>query len=977
VDGERTLGDLLIEYRRMAGFSQQQLADQSGVRASTISDIERGISRTPRPFTLRTLADTLKLSAAERRRFLAAGLPVSAADPVEVTSAAPADVTPDHQPDPIGTVPPGDYPASTPDPYGALLTLAAMLARLRRRAGLSVPDLAHQSGLSSRTIWNVEKGRTTRILPQSARLLADALGLTDSEQRRVFFALAAGEEVPVAGLTGTRMSAPVVPSGLQGRVREFGDLIAWLRGPGLVTITGPGGIGKTALAMAAQETLGGSRRPLEFALLPAGSDATAGLAKLAGLDEGPRVLDVVADSLEEASLLVMDNLEHLTGIAGMITGLLERRPDIRLLATSRLGLGIDGERVITLRTLDPDAARTMFEAVAARAGGSVHADAAGVIDAVCARLDGLPLAIELAAAWSAMLTPQDILEQLDQPGRLLRRPGPDRQASITNMVDWSLRLLGASAVMLFKELSVYPASWPLHLIDAVHEEPDMLDSLQQLTASGLVRVDRSGSSSRFGMFQTVQDVGRSLIHTDKDQADAVLRRHAMHLVQLALELAPDLTGYDSAKAMAQLGDDYLHYESALRYLTAIADPHAIQMSAALWRYWQHMGKYRAGLALIRPALDACGNEDPGPAAECWYGCGVLAYLSGDIDLATSYARTALDLFREQDDAGGAGGVMSLLGMISLYLGDVDGAVRWYTDGLRIATWQAAPRAHATLLSNFALVREEQADLVAASKLAEQAAIRYRLLGDMRGVAAQLGNLGTWSGQLGDTERALDLLNETRQIFTELHDSNGLREVYHRLTEIALNEGSLAEAASTLELADQHGRELDDPWGDSTAGGFAAELLIHLGDLTGAAREAQLAAARAAALNWHIAAIRAWLVQTVSLAGQGRPDEALHAARSGLLLCTAAHAAAITSFSLVIAAQRPGDPDSVELANAAGALAANPSARPYAMVALVVPLPAARPLSDGGRVTPEEVRERALALCGTDDDQAGPTPQPPG
>jgi len=949
---EGTLGRLLISYRRSAGYSQQQLAERSGVSASTISDIETGVSQAPRPSTLRDLADTLGLSAQERGRLLAAGLPAPDADAAEA----------------------GQQDRSATQ-AGQFLTLAATLARLRRRAEMSVPDLADRSGLNGRTIRNIEKGRTTRIQPQSARALADAVGLTDPEQRRNFFTLAAGGNVPVAGLAGTRISVPIVPAGLHGRVREYADLLAWLGEPGLVTITGPGGVGKTALATAAWRERGEPRRRMEFATLPRGHDATLGLATLAGLDDSPpgQVLDRVADGLADVCLLLLDNLEHLEGAAEMVAGLLARRSDICVLATSRRELAVDGERILPLRTLEPDAARTMFDTVASRAGRSAPADPraeAAVIDDICARLDGLPLAIELAAAWSAMLTPQDILAQLTHPGRLLRRPGPgsDRQTSIASTVDWSLRLLPAGSATLFRELSVFRSSWPLHLIEAVHQDPDMLESLQQLTASGLVRVDQEGPVSRFSMLQTVQDVGRDLADADHALVAGVLGRHAGHLVRRARELAPDLNGPHTARAIALLGADYLHYESALRHLTSIADPRAIQLSAALWRYWQHTGKYRTGLALIRPALRACEDDHPGSTAECRYGAGVLGYLAGEIEAATADARTALRLFRESSDITGMGSVMSLLGMISLYTGDLGEAVRWYTDGLSKATWEAAPRSHATLLSNLALVREEQADLIAASQLAEEAAVRYRLLGDMRGVAIQLGNLGSWSGQVGDVERARDLLNETRQIFAELRDFNGLREVYHRLTELALNAGDLTAAADALKAADEYGTELDDPWGDSTAGSFSAELTLYRGDVAGALRQAQVAGAQAAALRWRPAMIRALLVQAVSIARQGRRMEAVRAAGECLQLCTPAHAAAIASVSLLVASLASLAADEADVAAPAGPalarkaaiVAAWPGARPYALIGLVTKIPET---SAGGDVTAAELREQALLLCG--------------
>lgn len=938
---EGELGQALIAFRRSAGFSQQQLAERSGIAPSTISDIERGISRVPRPSTLLVLAQTLGLSGDEHKLLLAAGAGPDAAD----------------------------EQASHAEEFE---TLAAALARLRTLASLSVPDLADRSHVSLRTIRNVEKGRTVRVQPLTARQLANALGLTDPE-RRDFLALAVTGSGPVRAQAVAGEVIPTAPAELHGRVAEYAQLLKWLAGPGLVTITGPGGVGKTALAAAAVRAFAGPSSPLEFASLPHGTGAISALAALTGLDDGPAdvVIGQWAGGLDEGCLLLLDNVEHLTDPAGLVEGLLNRRDDIRVLVTSRFPLDVAGDRILALTPLDPDAARTMFEAVASRAAGAASAsspqepaaEGGEVIDRICARLDGLPLAIELAAAWAGMLTPHDILTQLDHPGHLLRRPdaAPDRQASIADTVSWSMHLLSDGATTLFLEMSVYPAAWPLHLIEAVHPGAGLLQNLRELTRCGLLRVDQAGQVSRFGMLETVRDAARAVAETRHLLVADTLGRHAGHLTRRAAGLEPGLKGADAAATVALLGDDLLHYEAALQYLTGIADPRAVDLSASLWRYWQRTGKYKTGLSLIRAALQACEDDRPRSLAECRYGAGVLAYLSGEVAAAVSYARSALQLFREAGDIAGTGAVMSLLGMINLHQGNVDASIQWYTDGLQVATWQAAPRVHATLLSGLAVVREQQADLAAASELAEEAAIRYRLLGDMASVAAQLGNLANWSADMGDTERARELLNEARQMFAEQGDHSGLREVYLGLAAMALNEGAIAAAASALGQANEHGTKLDDPWGDATAASYAAELLLHDGHLAEAVREAQIAGSRATEIGWRPAQIRAWLVQAVCRARQGRTTAAVEAARSGLALCTDADSAAITSLSLLIVSQLDSGDGAARVHQAAAIAATVPGRRPYAMISLIAP-PRAHPATDGARqLSPTELRDLALAV----------------
>jgi predicted ATPase len=933
------LGQLLAAFRSSAGLSQEELADASGVSASTISDIERGVSRAPRYSTLRTLADALEMPAQERARLLAAARPSLAgtdsdASHVVVTSVREADGVP----------------------------LAEALARLRARAELSIPDLAASSGLSSRTIHNVEKGKTRRVQPETARLLADALTLKDTE-RENFLALAVGGSVPSTGIRG-----PAGPALLRGRVREYEDLLTLVGEHRLVTITGPGGIGKTALAIAAAQARRGPVRLFEFAELEPGSDTTLGMARLAGLDDGPReeLLSKIAGDLPGDCLLVLDNLEHLAGADVAVTGLLGARPDIRVLATSRVTLGIAQEHPLPLGALDQDAARTLFGDIAKRAGRPVpDSTDPAIIARICARLDGLPLAIELAASWSAILTPQDILAQLDHPGRLLKRPDsrPGRQASVSDTVDWSLRLLPAGAVTLFWELSVYPASWPLHVIEAVHPTRDVLDCLHKLTAFGLVRADMAGPTASFRMLQTVHDAAQSVTGADPSLIAGVLSRHAGYLTDRAVALAPDFITPRAAAAHEQIRADYLHYESALRYLTATADQRALELSAALWRYWQSSGTYRAGLTMIRAALTACTCAEPTLVARSRYAAAVLAHIAGDNELATSEALDALPQLRKVADAERVGAVMSLLGMISLHSGRITEAIHWYQDGLSEVTWEAGPHSHMVLLTNFASVRAAEGNLAAAISLTEDAAIRCQLLGDPTGIATQLGNLAIWSAQAGDVERARDLLNEARQKFQEVRDPAGLREVYQLLTGFALNEGDAAAASEALSMADQYGAELDDPYGDILAACYAAELLLHSGNLVAAVHESRSAAVRAGSLNWQPGAVRALLVQAVGLARQGNADEAAQAARSGLELCSAADAAAIATFSVVVCAVHAGHPDASRLADATRSLAAQPGAAPHAMVKPLSAVSASHEPPADAQVTATQVRGLALEICG--------------
>lgn len=585
--------------------------------------------------------------------------------------------------------------------------------------------------------------------------------------------------------------APVPPTRLHGRVREYRELLVLLRQHRLVTVTGAGGIGKTALAAAASRGFDSPARWFEFAELPPGASIVDAIASGFGLEEGSpgNLLDALAELLPDGCALVLDNVEHLDSPGMAVSALLAKREDIRILVTSRVRLGLSEEYEFPLQALEPDAARTLFLEVAGRNSGSGAIDAdPAVIDRICAKLDCLPLALQLAAAWTDWLTPQDILARLEQSSRFFQYQGDglERQVTLAATVEWSLCLLPQDAVALFKELSVYPVPWPLYIVEAVHQTQDVLDGLKRLTDYGLIRADASGLMPGFVLLQTAQDAGQSMANRESGFRASVRDRHAKFLLGNAVGLVPRLIGPDPKAAIEQISADHPHYEAALRYLTEIGDARALRLSAALWRYWQYCGKFRTGLSFIRSALRECPSDDPAARAECRYGAAVLAYLTGENEAAAADARLAMQAYQEEGDVGGVGSVMSLSGMMSHHSGRLAEAVSFYREGLRIASWDAAPRSHATLLGNLAVASEAQGNLADARSLAEQAAVRFRMLGDARNVAIQLANLARWSARAGDVDRARDLLSEAQKTFEELRDPMALREIHRELAEFALN-----------------------------------------------------------------------------------------------------------------------------------------------------------------------------------------------
>jgi len=665
---------------------------------------------------------------------------------------------------------------------------------------------------------------------------------------------------------------------------------------------------------------------LMLARLHAATPALQAIATLLGAEDAQ--LDAVTAMLPHDGLVLMDNMEHLAEAATTVAALQAARPDLRLVITSRQALGLSGETVLTLAPVPLPAACTIFEQAAERAGATVpEADERQVVEQICARLDRLPLPIELAAARATVLGTQDILHQLSRPVRVLRRaassPG-DHHAAITTTIDWSVRLLPADAARLLRTIAAYPAPWPLSLLAEVHDSAELLDSLQHLAAAHLMVVEADGAANRYSLLQTVHDVLNEQLRAGGEEP-SIRERHAAALLRTGTADAVALLGDGQQQALAGFDALSQHYDMAVDHLIEARDPRAVELAAALWRYWQLRGRFGYGLAVLQRSLRSVDGDTRPVVATARYGAAVLAHLAGTNDVAVELARAALENYQANGDAHGTGSVLSLLGMVSLHTGDPAGALDWYERGLREVTWQAAPRAYATLLANVGPVYAAIGDLARAIKTVEEAVVRYRMLRDAHAVALSLGNLARWSADTGDPERSRDLLNEALLTFEQVGDVAALAMVRLTYAEIALDIGDVAAARAEIAEARRVIPE-DDPWNTAAADAQEAEALLLSGEARRATQAAAIALARGESLGYRVALVRARLVLAAAAAGRGDPA-ALQECRAGLAACEDGDIRAIVSFAALAAGLRPALAASVRQAGIAtdGALVARPAA----------------------------------------------------
>ena len=485
---------------------------------------------------------------------------------------------------------------------------ADVLRRLRAEAGLTQEELAEAAGLSPRTVSDLERGVSRAAHKDTAGLLAGALGLA-GPVRAVFVAAARGR-VPAAevlavqaeALDGFAGNLPVQPSSFVGRVEELADLAAMMQRSSLVTVVGAGGVGKTRLALqAAAEQMPSFRDGAWLCELHAVEDEQMmAQAVLAALRARPRPGISAASSIVEflrarsALLLVVDNCEHLlSAVAALAAGILRSCRGVRILATSRQALGVGGEQVFGLRPLSlpsPPAsmatvgssdAVSLFvqRASAARSDFSLSSANVAAVGEVCRHLDGIPLAIELAAARITALRPGEIAGLLDERFRLLtlgRADAAGRHQTLQAAVEWSYALLSEAERRVFDCLGVFPGSFDAAAAVGIVgvgglQRWEVLDGLTALVGKSMV-VQEEGpdQTSRYRLLETLRAYARQQLAA-ADELGRLLRRHAEHYAGFAERAGPELLGPAQLEWQHRIRAEFDNLQAAVTWAMTSGD----------------------------------------------------------------------------------------------------------------------------------------------------------------------------------------------------------------------------------------------------------------------------------------------------------------------------------------------------------------------------------------------------------------------
>ena len=606
---------------------------------------------------------------------------------------------------------------------------------------------------------------------------------------------------------------PVQRTGFVGREKEVTaarELL--LRGDvHLVTVTGPGGIGKTRLAVQVANALV-ERFPggIHFVSLSSLSDPAllaSVIVQTLGIREagGQSPLDALKKNLQDSQpaplLLLLDNFEHLVQAMPIVAELLALGSNLKILVTSRAALHVYGEHEFPVPPLAlPDSRSTLpvevlsrcpavalfvQRALAAKPDFELNQENAPAISEICARLDGLPLAIELAAARVKVLSPSSMRTRLTSRLQLLTggaRDMPQRHQTLRAAMDWSYDLLTVAEQKLFRRLSVFVGGCTLEGAEAVCDtkgdlELDLLDGMTSMVDKSLAQqVEPSKGESRFVMLETIREYALEKLEASGEKA-STKRAHAAYCLVLAEEQATEQSGAEGSEGaewLERFALEHDNFRAALDWLTETGDAEwGLRLGTALFRFWEMREYLTEGRGRLSKLLKLAGAAAPTKArGRAVFATGVLTTEQGDYSSADLLFRESLEIARHLDDKHGA----------------------------------------AVSLNALAVNARDRGELPVARSLFEESLALWRESGDQKAVARSLSNLGNIVKLRGDNAYAHSLYAECLSIFQELGDRTGVAWSMNSLGDVARDQGDGVAAQALYEQGLEIFRELDDRWG---------------------------------------------------------------------------------------------------------------------------------------------------------------------
>jgi len=635
---------------------------------------------------------------------------------------------------------------------------------------------------------------------------------------------------------------PQQPTSFIGREAQVAEVKALLDKTRLLTLTGAGGAGKTRLSLQVAADLltgeGDGVWLVELAALTDPALVPQAVADVLGVKEaGKTIQQSLVDWLKaKRLLLILDNCEHLVATcASLAADILRSCPGVHLLASSREPLNVAGEQTYRVPSLSlPDPRRTQtveslsqYEAVrlfieraqAVQPSFSVTDANAPAVAQVCFRLDGIPLAIELAAARVRALPVEEINKRLDQRFRLLTggaRNRLPRQQTLRALVDWSYDLLMETERSLLRRLSVFAGGWTLAAAEGVCcgediEEREVVDLLTGLVDKSLVVYEEADAGAgRWRLLETVRQYAGDRL-AESGESESVRGRSASWFLGLAEEAEEQLTGPEQASWLSRLEAEHDNLRASLTWQeqSAAGVEAGLRLAGALWRFWLMRGHLWEGRQWLGRALarteTAGGDGAAGGAAsaargKALNGAGGLARNQGDNAVAQSLYEESLTIRRNLGDQSGIAATLGSLGTVAYIQGDYVGARALNEEGLTIMRQLGSPLGIANAFSSLGSVAYIQGDYAAARALYEESLTIMRQLGSPLGIANAFGNLGSVTSAQGDYAGARALHEQNLTIVRQLGDRRGISTCLEGMAVAALGQSQPGRVARLVGAA---------------------------------------------------------------------------------------------------------------------------------------------------------------------------------